>query len=316
MTQNNLGGTLAALGERQGGPEGQRWLGEAVEAFRLALAVYTRDDLPQNWARTQSNLGNALRPWASGRAGRRASGGWPRRSRPSAWPSPSSPAATCPRTGPWPRTTWAAPPGLGERQSGPEGQRRLAEAVEASRPPSPSIPATTCPSMGHHPERPGPRARGPGRAAGRAGGPAAAGRGGQGLPQRPTVRTRDDLPQPWARTQGNLGRALQILVRLGGFPASLDQVDRLAEAKGTRDDPVAQASLRTLAIVGQFATNQDAEASRAGAPGRFRRTPAGRLPPRLGLDSPARAPGAIGRPAHPGPSRGPGEAPRRSQSGK
>ena len=55
----------------------------------------------------------------------------------------------------------------------------------------------------------------------------------------------------------------QLLVRLGGFPAGLDQVDRLAHAEGTRDDPASQASLRTLAIVGQFATNQDAEASRA-----------------------------------------------------
>ena len=197
---------------------GQRRLVEAVEAYRNALTVYTRDDLPQAWATIQNNLGLAL----------------------------------------------AA---LGERQGGPVGLQRLVEAVEAYR-------------------------------------------------NALTVATRDDLPQPWARTQGNLGRALQILVRLGGFPAGLDQVDRLVQAEGIRDDPVAQASLRTLAIVGQFATHQDAEASRACAPGRPRRTPAGRLPPRLGLDAPARAPGAIGRPAHPGPSRGPGEAPRRSQSGK
>ena len=64
-------------------------------------------------------------------------------------------------------------------------------------------------------------------------------------------------------TQNNLGTALQIQVRLGGFPAGLEQVDRLAQAEGIRDDPVAQASLRTLAIVCQVATHQDAEASRA-----------------------------------------------------
>ena len=49
---------------------------------------------------------------------------------------------------------------------------------------------------------------------------------------------------------------------MGGFPAGLEQVDRLAQAEGIRDDPVAQASLRTLAIVCHVATHQDAEASR------------------------------------------------------
>ena len=105
-------------------------------------------------------------------------------------------------------------PDLGERQGGPEGLRRLNEAVEAYR-------------------------------------------------QALTVYTRDDLPQNWAQTQNNLGTALQIQVRLGGFPAGLEQVDRLAQAEGIRDDPVAQASLRTLAIVCQVATHQDAEAGRA-----------------------------------------------------
>ena len=165
MTQNNLGNALWALGERLGGPEGLRRLSEAVEAYRQALTVYTRDDLPQQWATTQNNLGNALTD-------------------------------------------------LGERLGGPEGLRRLNEAVEAYR-------------------------------------------------QALTVRKRDDLPQLWATTQNNLGNALQIQVRLGGFPAGLEQVDRLEKAEGIRDDPVAQASLRTLAIVCQVATHQDAEASRA-----------------------------------------------------
>ena len=50
---------------------------------------------------------------------------------------------------------------------------------------------------------------------------------------------------------------------MGGFPAGLEQVDRLYQAEGIRDDPVAQASLRTLAIVCHVATHQDAEAGRA-----------------------------------------------------
>ena len=140
-------------------------MNEAVEADRQALTVFTRNDLPQYWATTQNNLGNALM-------------------------------------------------NLGVRLGGPEGLRRLSEAVEAYR-------------------------------------------------QALTVYTRDDLPQQWARTQKILGLALQILVQLGGFPAGLDQVDRLAQAECIRDDPVAQASLRTLAIVCQVATHQDAEASRA-----------------------------------------------------
>ena len=36
-------------------------LGDAVAAYRQALAVYRRKDSPQDWARTQGNLGNALR---------------------------------------------------------------------------------------------------------------------------------------------------------------------------------------------------------------------------------------------------------------
>ena len=36
-------------------------LGQAVAAYRSALEVYTREQLPQDWAATQSNLGNALK---------------------------------------------------------------------------------------------------------------------------------------------------------------------------------------------------------------------------------------------------------------
>jgi hypothetical protein len=34
--------------------------GKAVEAFENALEVFTKADLPQDWARPQSNLGSAL----------------------------------------------------------------------------------------------------------------------------------------------------------------------------------------------------------------------------------------------------------------
>jgi tetratricopeptide (TPR) repeat protein len=70
-TQNNLGLALWELGRRSsGGEEGRKLLEEAVAAYRSALEVYTKADLPQDWARTQNNLGLAL--WE---LGRRSSGG-------------------------------------------------------------------------------------------------------------------------------------------------------------------------------------------------------------------------------------------------
>ena len=74
-----------------------------MEAYRQALTVRTRDDLPQDWAMTQNNLGLAL---------------------------------------------WA----LGERLGGPEGLRRLSEAVEAYRQAlTVRHPRRPAPAMGHDP---------------------------------------------------------------------------------------------------------------------------------------------------------------------
>ena len=60
MTQNNLGSALQAQGTRTGGEEGAKLLAQAVVACQNALEVYTRDQLPQDWAMTQNNLGAAL----------------------------------------------------------------------------------------------------------------------------------------------------------------------------------------------------------------------------------------------------------------
>jgi tetratricopeptide (TPR) repeat protein len=56
-TQNNLGGALVWLGERE---SGTARLEEAVVAYCAALEESTRDRAPLQWARTQNNLGSAL----------------------------------------------------------------------------------------------------------------------------------------------------------------------------------------------------------------------------------------------------------------
>jgi tetratricopeptide (TPR) repeat protein len=49
-----------AQGERSSGEQATELLAQAVEAYRAALEVRTKTDLPQGWATTQVNLGNAL----------------------------------------------------------------------------------------------------------------------------------------------------------------------------------------------------------------------------------------------------------------
>ena len=64
MTQNNLGNALQQLGICTGGEEGRKLLEDAVAAYRSALEVSTKTDLPQAWARTQNNLDIALKELA------------------------------------------------------------------------------------------------------------------------------------------------------------------------------------------------------------------------------------------------------------
>src|SRR5208282_4482411 len=60
-----LGRSLVAaatkeLGTRSGGKEGRKLFEEAVAAYRFVLEVWTKADLPQDWASTQNDLGIAL----------------------------------------------------------------------------------------------------------------------------------------------------------------------------------------------------------------------------------------------------------------
>ena len=57
MTQNNLGFTLATLGERE---SGTARLEEAVTAHHEALNECTRERVPLQRAETRTNLGSAL----------------------------------------------------------------------------------------------------------------------------------------------------------------------------------------------------------------------------------------------------------------
>ena len=54
------GTSVGELGARSGGEEGRKLLEDEVTAYRSALEVRSKADLPQDWAQTQNNLGNAL----------------------------------------------------------------------------------------------------------------------------------------------------------------------------------------------------------------------------------------------------------------
>ena len=286
-TQNNLGIALWALGERLGGPEGLRRLSEAVEAYRQALTVHTRDDLPQDWAMTQNNLGIAL--WALGErlggpeglrrlneaveAYRQALTVRTRDDLPQDWARTQNNLGTALRA-------------LGERLGG-SGGSAAAERGGRGLPPGPHRPhpRRPAPGMGQDPEQPGHALRALGE---RQGGPEGLRRLNEAVEayrQALTVYTRDDLPQDWATTQNNLGNALQIQVRLGGFPAGLEQVDRLCAGGGHPRRPRRPG---VPADARHRLPRRHPSGRRGGPclrePGRPRGTPAGRLPPRLGLD--------------------------------
>ena len=56
----SLGISLQESGIRTKGADIQKFLGEAVAAYREALMVYSKEQLSQNWAMTLNNLGNVL----------------------------------------------------------------------------------------------------------------------------------------------------------------------------------------------------------------------------------------------------------------
>jgi tetratricopeptide (TPR) repeat protein len=265
MAQGSLGYALARLGEREGGAEGVRHLAEAAEAYRRALDVFTRDHLPQDWAATQLDLGAALASLGERQGG--AEGVRHLAEAAEAYRRALDVFARAESPQPWVRAQvnlGNALTSLGERQGGAEGARRLAEAVEAyrraldvyTRAESPELWAEAQGNLGNALTSLGERQGG-------AEGARHLVEAVEACRRALEVHTRAHLPQDWAITQSSLGRAIQIQIRRDGFTRGLEQVGRLAQAEGLRDDPVAQAALRALALVCHVAADQQDEASRA-----------------------------------------------------
>jgi tetratricopeptide (TPR) repeat protein len=72
MAHNNLGLALVDQGEMSHGKQATDLIAQAVEAYRAALEVYTKADLPHDWAMTQNNLGLALRDMGERTSGAQA----------------------------------------------------------------------------------------------------------------------------------------------------------------------------------------------------------------------------------------------------
>ncbi len=77
------------------------------------------------------------------------------------------------------------------------------------------------------------------------------------------VSTRAAMPANWTWTQNSLGITLQMLVPREGFAKGVERIERLATADGLREDPVAQISLRALAVFEFAASGRNGEARRS-----------------------------------------------------
>ena len=57
---DSLGNSLREAGMRTKGADSQKFLRDSVAAYREALEIHTREQLPRQWSQTQNDLGNAL----------------------------------------------------------------------------------------------------------------------------------------------------------------------------------------------------------------------------------------------------------------
>jgi tetratricopeptide (TPR) repeat protein len=70
----NIGDALGDEGGRASGDQAAALLEQAVQAYRSALEVNTKADLPRDWAFTQVHLGNALNDEGERASGEKAAG--------------------------------------------------------------------------------------------------------------------------------------------------------------------------------------------------------------------------------------------------
>jgi tetratricopeptide (TPR) repeat protein len=229
---NDLGLSLANLGERE---SGTARLDEAVQVYHAALEERTREQVPLDWATTQSNLGNALSTLGQRESGtvrleeavvthRAALEELTRERVPREW------AATQSNLG---NTLFR----LGERES---GTARLDEAVEAFRAAleeltlerAPLEWAATQNNLGNALGVLGGRENVQTRLEGAV----------EAFRAALKVYTREQVPLKWAATQTNLGSALRALGEREGGTAWLEEAVKAyhsALQERTRDrDPL------------------------------------------------------------------------------
>ena len=120
-----------------------------MAAYRSALEVKTKADLPQDWAVTQNNLGIALQE-----LGTRSGGEEGRKLLEERWPLIAPPSRSMTKADlpqDWARTQnnlGLALQELGTRSGGEEGRKLLEEAWPLIAPPSRSIPRPICLRIG------------------------------------------------------------------------------------------------------------------------------------------------------------------------
>jgi tetratricopeptide (TPR) repeat protein len=216
MTQNNLGVALEDMaGRSEGAKASQYLLEQAVDAYHSALQVYTREQLPQDWARTQNNLGCALDDLAGRSEGAQASQYLQQA-------VDAYHSALLVRTREQLPQDWATTQNnlgnifyeLAGRSEGAQASQYLQQAVDAyhnalqvrTREQLPRDWATTENNLGAALKVLAERSEGA--------------QASQYLQQAIDdyhnalqVRTREQLPQGWATTQNNLGSALRDLAR-------------------------------------------------------------------------------------------------------
>ncbi len=208
---NNLGTSLQEAGIRTEGTDIQKFLRDAVTAYRTALTIWTKEQLPQQWAASQNNLGNILQQQGTRTSGEAGTGLL-------AEAVEAYRDALTVRTKELLPQDWAMTQNnlgnvlreQGTRASGEAGTGLLAEAVEAYRnaltvytkDQLPQQWAMTQNNLGNVLREQGTRA------SGEAGtGPLA--EAVEAYRNALTVYTKDQLPQQWAVTQNNLGGVLR-----------------------------------------------------------------------------------------------------------